>query len=225
MRETRPSADITVTKEARLPGLGRRRNRGRGAAARCARTLLLAALALPGASALAQPPETLPFGSPAAARPAGPPEGAVYTWEDGDRTLKVWLQEDLVVTKAGTIEDRVVPIASTGAGLIVQASSARTGSGDDDGQPVFRSESGSLMTLPGGVVLMFEADWSSGQREAFFAAHGIESSRVSPLGELPNAFLIETEPGVPALELANALAGRDGVVISSPNWWQEVTTK
>ena len=37
-----------------------------------------------------------------------------------------------------------------------------------------------------------------------------------------NAYFIETEPGFPSLNLANELAGQDGVVLSSPNWQTEV---
>ena len=39
---------------------------------------------------------------------------------------------------------------------------------------------------------------------------------------IQNGFLIETEPGFPSLELANALVDQDGLLISSPNWWTEV---
>ena len=45
------------------------------------------------------------------------------------------------------------------------------------------------------------------------------------MGFLENGFLVETEPGFPSLELANALASQDGVVMSSPNWWTEIEAK
>jgi hypothetical protein len=37
-----------------------------------------------------------------------------------------------------------------------------------------------------------------------------------------NAFLIETEAGLEALQLANRLRRLDGVIAAAPNWWQEV---
>ena len=107
-----------------------------------------------------------------------------YTWQDGDRTLTVWLQED---------------------GL----------------QPVFRSESGSLMTLPGGVILLLAASWDQTRIDQFFARHDIQQSRVSAQAFADNAFFVATAPGFPSLELANALAGQDGVLIASPNWRTE----
>ena len=49
--------------------------------------------------------------------------------------------------------------------------------------------------------------------------------RVSELDYVANGFFVETEPGFPSLDLANALAAQDGVEISSPNWGREVTPK
>ena len=151
---------------------------------------------------------------------SGPP-GQVYTWEDGDRTLRVRLQTDLTVLKGGTAGSRETVVAETGAGSIVRAA----GSGDGVGQPVFRSDSGALMTLPGGVLLVLEAAWGKAEADAFFAAHEIALDRISELGFLPNGFAVETEPGFPSLNLANALAGEHGVELSSPNWWREIALR
>ena len=49
--------------------------------------------------------------------------------------------------------------------------------------------------------------------------------RVSELDYVTNGFFVETEPGFPSLDLANALAAQDGVETSSPNWGREVTPK
>ena len=49
--------------------------------------------------------------------------------------------------------------------------------------------------------------------------------RVSELDYVANGFFVETEPGFPSLDLANALAVQDGVEVSSPNWAREVTPK
>ncbi len=129
-------------------------------------------------------------------------EGEVYTWQDGDRTRRVLLQSDLAV---GT-EDKV----------------ARGSAGD----PVFVSESsGELMTLPGGVLLVFEPSWNRDQIDALFAEQGIASSRIEEQTFTTNAFFIETDLGFPSLELANPLAGEDGVLLASPNWQREVSTR
>ena len=153
---------------------------------------------------------------------AAPDQETVHTWEDGDRTMRVVLQGGLVVQKtaANTPEDVVV---SEGAGDSVVRRQARHG---PDARPVFRSESGGgLMTLPGGVLLALDPGWDDAQVEGFFSQNEISTDRISELGFLRNGFLIETEPGFPSLELANALAGQEGVLISSPNWRTEVEAK
>ena len=149
-------------------------------------------------------------------------QGTVHTWEDGDRTMRVLLQNDQVVQKtaANTSEDVVV---AEGAEDSVVRKQARHG---PDARPVFRSESGGgLMTLPGGVLLALDPGWDDAQVGDFFSHNEILTERISELGFLRNGFLIETEPGFPSLELANALAGQDGVLISSPNWQTEVEAK
>ena len=146
----------------------------------------------------------------------GSVEGDVYTWQDGDRTLRVRLQTDLTVEPDGDVRSR----GSGDGGVGVRGDSDPNGA-----QPVFRSESGALMTLPGGILLVLDATWSGQQVDSFFARNSIAKSRVSELGFLPNGFFVETAPGFPSLNLANALAGQDGVEISSPNWWTESTTR
>ncbi len=127
-------------------------------------------------------------------------QGPAYTWEDGDRTMRVRLQSDLEVSG----DDR-----SGGGEHIVTKDSSRRSSG----QPVFRSESGTLMTLPGGVLLVLAAEWSRAETNTFFAQNGINPGRVSELGYVTNGFFVETAPGFPSLELANALVAQDRVLI------------
>ncbi len=146
----------------------------------------------------------------------GSVEGDVYTWQDGDRTLRVRLQADLTMEPDGDVRSR----GSGDGGAGVRGDSDQSGA-----QPVFRSESGALMTLPGGILLVLDATWSGQEVDSFFARNSIAKSRVSDLGFLPNGFFVETAPGFPSLNLANALAGQDGVEISSPNWWTESTTR
>ena len=124
--------------------------------------LLVLAVAVAAPVAWAQPLEFEPIDPPAAdkrapARKQRSPQarsdaiqGQVYTYADGDRTVRVRLQSDLEVS-----EDRGV--TRSGGEHIVPKDSARRSSG----LPVFRSESsGTLMTLPGGVLLVLVAEWS-----------------------------------------------------------------
>ena len=166
---------------------------------------------------------------------SGPVEGEPHTWKDGDRTLTVLLQSDLTVGDDGQItvveELEDITVSGTTKGDAVTRSgesesggkSASSTTAVSESQPVFRSESGELMTLPGGVLLALDPEWSQEESDAFFSGNGIEMSRVSGLGFISNGFFVETEPGFPSLELANALAGQEGVILSSPNWWTEVS--
>ena len=152
----------------------------------------------------------------------GAGQGTIYTWEDGDATMRVVLQDDLVVqeTAANTMDD-VVVVAGVRNSIVHRQ--PRHG---QDALPVFRSESGGeLMTLPGGVLLALDPEWDQGRIDRFFSENGISKDNASELNFIQNGFFIETGPGFPSLELANELAAMNGVVISSPNWWREVQPK
>ena len=151
--------------------------------------------------------------------PTGPGQGTVYTYEDGDRTIRVILQGDLVVQETGADTPSDGAVRRTAGGNIVRKQSGR-GGGD---LPVFRSASGgALMTLPGGVLLALDPEWDEAGVNGFFARNNISKGRISELDYIPNGFVVRTEPGFPSMELANALATQKGVVLSSPNWWREV---
>ena len=154
--------------------------------------------------------------------PSGDGEGGVYTWEDGDRTMRVVLQNDLVVQDNTAINSKDEVIRRGAKQSIVRKDSLPV----RNGGPVFRSESGGgLMTLSGGVLLALDPEWDQEKVEAFFEDNGISLEGTTVLDFLKNGFLIETLPGFPSLEQANALAGQDGVIASSPNWAREVELK
>ena len=176
------------------------------------------------------PDKSLSPGAPTTQRSTGAvrteppplPQGQSYTWEDGNRTLNVLLQDDLVVQKTSENKLDDVVVVKGLADSIVEKQ-AKHGS---DALPVFKSESGGgLMTLPGGVLLALDPDWDESQVEDFFSDNGISADQVSELDFIPNGFVVETDAGFPSLDLANELAAQDGVAISSPNWSREVETK
>ena len=153
---------------------------------------------------------------------AGPVQGRSYTWEDGDRTLPVFLQTDLVVEKGTDGFPRDIVEADEGGTNVVRSADTQS---KGNTLPVFRSESGSLMTLPGGVLLVLSAEWTQTETNSFLSNNGIKMDRVSELSYVANGFFIETKPGFPSLDLANELAALDGVEVSSPNWGREATPK
>ncbi len=164
-------------------------------------------------------PDSAHKGGPGA---SGPVQGDPYTWHDGDRAMTVKLQTDLVVEEdSGGLPRDVVSASEGGTNVVTSAD----GQSKSDTLPVFRSESGALMTLPGGVLLVLSSKWSQAETNAFFSNNGIKMDRVSELDYVANGFFVETEPGFPSLDLANALAVQDGVEISSPNWGREAIPK
>lgn len=148
-------------------------------------------------------------------------KGRLYTWQDGDITRKVWVQPELTVQKNSLNTSRDEIINKSGQQSIVKKQSRH----GQDAQPVFRGQSGELRTLPGGVLLVFEPEMRREQIESFFAENGISSDRVSEMNFTKNSFFVKTDAGFASLNLANRLAGEEGVRLSSPNWWSEVTTK
>ena len=138
----------------------------------------------------------------------GSGEDGVYTWRDGDRIIPVRIE-----TK--------------------RAVQGRTGRRSDvEGEYDYRTESivsvsvgGDTMSLPGGVLVVLSPTWSESRTDAFFSKNGIAPGSVSRLVSMNNTFAVDTDPGLPSLRLANALATQDGVRVSSPNWQMEVETQ
>ena len=141
----------------------------------------------------------------------GPVQGPIYEWRDGDRTRRVWLQVELAAKSGDDGGETIVP--------------RQPEHGESTAQPVFRSASGALMTLPGGVLLVLDPAWDEETIERFFAAHGIVRGRTTEEAFAANGFFVDTAPGLPSLTLANELADAEGVLISSPNWRTEAVTK
>ena len=139
-----------------------------------------------------------------------PDDGPVYTWHDGDRILTARLQTSLVAERQSGV--------SGARSEIVRRDEKRA---DTVADPVFRSESGALMTLPGGILLLLDPEWDQARVDQFFADNGIAKGRVGERAFGEHAFFVEADPGFPSLSLANALAGQAGVLISSPNWRRE----
>ena len=150
------------------------------------------------------------------------PQGQEYTWHDGDRVERVHLQDNLVVQSNSENGEGDETVARGDTWSVVRKQ-PRHEQADTD--PVFRSQAGDLMTLPGGVLLALDPGWDAARVDRFFSDNGIGKSRVQDRDFAINAFFVETEPGFPSLNLANALARQEGVEIASPNWRTEVSLR
>ena len=141
-------------------------------------------------------------------------QGAEYTWQDGSTTRRMRLQTDLAAQPTSENRDDDVVAADQGELSIVRKQERHEqGAGD----PVFRTESGHLVTFPGGVLVMLDGEWDAARVQSFFARHGIAMSRVEGQTFGPNAFLVSTASGFAAVELANDLAAEEGVVYAVPD--------
>ena len=148
-------------------------------------------------------------------------EGTVYTWQDGDREMRVVLQNDAVDPDADASTK-----GDAGATVKSETSGSKGKRGGSSVLPEFRSESGGgMMKLPGGVILLLDEGWDETQVNDFFTSNDISSKDVTEIEFLDNAYLVETDAGFPSLNLANDLAGKTGVVSSSPNWERERVAK
>ena len=144
-------------------------------------------------------------------------QGAEYTWQDGRHTRRASVQIDLVAQAEEETRSDDIVVRGGGEEHVVR----RQPRHDEAALPVFRSESGEILTLPGGVLLALDASWDQARVDQFFLENGITGDRIARQQFAVHAFLVETEPGFPSLELANTLAAQDGVLLSSPNWRRE----
>jgi hypothetical protein len=153
--------------------------------------------------------------------------GESYTWHDGDRALVVRPLPGWVLRP----EDEGGDDDVYGYGVVPVGDARRERRGVSAAAesvgalPVFVSDEGELMALPGGVVVVLDPGWDGAAVDGFFERNGVAAGRVTVLDYVANGFFVETEPGFASLDLANALVGQAGVELSSPNWWRESVTE
>jgi len=165
-----------------------------------------------------------------------------YTWYDGNRAQTAWLDPQLVaefdgkssVVKNAVSGARQVPMQETRGVKIWQVdggaeqaiAKARAVPSSSKLSPVFHdgpSAGGRMRALPGNVIVFLNPNWNQASVEEWAAKNKVEIARKLEIG--PNVFVVKTGPGLEALDKANALRTAEGVVSTTPNWWQEVTTR
>lgn len=185
----------------------------------------LGAIARSAAEAAAEAAKDPPTTEP----PADASDGQTFTYWDGDAQRTVTLISGDPSTGGGEGEQDGVDGSASGLGRrpgVGGLGGSSGPSGDaDNGDLLFRSESGTEMLLQNSIVLVLDPDWSDADVRRFLARNRIHPRSASPLGWLPNGFTVTTDRGIAALQLANALAAQEGVVLSSPNWASELEVK
>lgn len=169
-----------------------------------------------------------------------------YTWYDGTREQKVWVNPKLVAEfNPGPQGEKAVKSAYSSA-KIYTPKHQQTGirfwqvdntSGTAPGNIKARDPQGNysavlhdgpsadsrMRALPGNIIVYFDPKWDEKAINAWVKAHNLQV--VKKLDAGPNAYVIKTGPGLEALEVANALYKLGEVKAAIPDWWQEATTR
>ena len=131
-------------------------------------------------------------------------EQSLY-WYDGHHRRAIQYEPNLRVERRGNgamaLSDR--PSPSTG-------SLAQSALGLD-----VYVDRGERMTLPGGVIVKFDASWDVTRIQSWMHERGHVQYR-SIIGK--QVWLISTAPGLVSLNLANDIHESGDVVYASPNW-------
>lgn len=165
-----------------------------------------------------------------------------YVWYDGDMPRRAWLDPDLMATfdepdpsaeqAIRSISPQAEALTARQGGIRIWRIPARSESTarslhalnpDTRTSPVLRDgpgKSAAMRALPGGVIVHLDPNWPETEVRDWLLGHDLQQFRKLAFGR--NTFLVETGPGLDALQLANQLRLLDGVIAASPNWWQEV---
>ena len=158
------------------------------------------------------------------ATPSPTPAPAPDYWQDGDRRMRLHPVATPPPAPADAKSDGEVEVPLSRSAAASQPGTAQP-QNPADPTPQFQSDSGNSLSLPGGVLVVLDADWGADEVDEFFASNEIKPAQITAMPPLPNTYLIATLPGLASLELANSLAGQSGVIAASPNWQREITTK
>lgn len=169
-----------------------------------------------------------------------------YTWNDGQQEHTVWVNPSLLAEFDPVAENRsplkqALPSAqvlpSKGAGLRLWkldsgvtseglARTLKTNHPQGKYSPILHdsaSASGRMRALPGNVIVYLNPSWTNDQITAWAQSRRLEIVKKLAMG--PNIYLLKSDPGLAALELANALHQSGDVVAAFPDWWQETVAR
>ncbi|WP_419924746.1 S8 family serine peptidase [Candidatus Poriferisocius sp.] len=148
------------------------------------------------------------------------PDG-VWTMDDGGRGVPLRLLDESEVAELGDARSLAASTAATAyapgaAGNASGASASGAGSAANPGT-WFVSDTGQPHLLVGGVNVLFGSHMAGPAIDAVWDRHGVAPGQVSPLGQLPNGFLVKTVSDAESLRLADALSAEPGVDTAVPN--------
>jgi hypothetical protein len=169
-----------------------------------------------------------------------------YTWYDGNREEKVWLNPQVVaefnpgkqsLVSAKSVDVNAKPLSakySKGSVRLWQMNnsgdvalrSLTTNNPVGKYSPVFHTSSntsGSMRALPGNIIVYLNPTW-----DATTVANWVKSKKLEVVKKLeigPNIYVIKTAPGLEALNTANELYLSGEVSAAFPDWWQEVSNR
>ncbi|WP_419924748.1 S8 family serine peptidase [Candidatus Poriferisocius sp.] len=148
------------------------------------------------------------------------PDG-VWVMRDGGRETPLRLLDAAEIAELGDARSLAASSAASAyaPGAVGNASGASAAGAAAAATPGtwFVSDTGQPHLLVGGVNVLFAPEVGGPDIEAVWGRHGVASGQVSPLGELPNAFLVKTVSDAESLRLADALSAEPGVEAAVPN--------
>lgn len=170
-----------------------------------------------------------------------------YVWYDGDRPRRIWINPGVIAEfdpedreslpgggtvrknypKAREIEGRHKGAKlwqlEPGASSEAAAKHLNTKKPRNKYSPVFHDKgtsSARKRALPGNVIVTLDPGWDDSDVERWADSKRLEIVRKLEIGK--NIVVVRTSPGLEALDTANALRGTEGVVETTPDWWEEV---
>jgi hypothetical protein len=170
-------------------------------------------------------------------------QGKEYRYYDGEKEIKVYLQEDLVAefnsksnSYVKSMDPSSMPIKKAGLVNVYKISNASLKSQIKQGtltknlqqasnvSEVFRSDSGTLMALPGNIILTFKNGVNESQIQSLLKKYGLTLVRTNMILD-KTYYIVKYKPGIAALELANQLRNESMVESSQPDWWIEFSLR
>ena len=170
-----------------------------------------------------------------------------YTWFDGERHHKVWLNPNeiaefssdegqqnpgmnrrsliagmILLKKQGNLRIWQVPEKEVEPSTGIIARAVQQADYATDFSEVFHATTSThspRMALPGNIIVAFSESWNLQQAEPWFEVKGLKV--LKPVIEEQGIFLVKSESGLASLALANELNKANEVRYAMPNWWKE----